>query len=507
MDQSVVESKKTGMAAAGSGKAPGPLGGRGKTRETGRIGRDELNLTEFPFALLASRAPKNAPLVMEFRDGEKEWTVTGDPRYGLPTSGDVEIYVVLMELTREQNFPVCVFFSRHEVIRRLGWDPGGQSYDRLQLGLDRLVGVTIRTSNAFWDAQQRGWLRRQAFHVLEAYDILDCRQSRYTYPAAPGEEPQTAACWIRWSPELYHNIHSGHIKSLDVGLFLSLKSSVSQALYRYLDAKRYDGKPQYRIGLRKLAWEHLGLSRKYYPSDIKRKLEPAHEELMDAGVLAGVEYAPMKSGEEMAVYRFAPRAAKAQREALPDRASTPSTASDASPRVPATPAKPGKPQGSGPVSALAQELMDRGVSRAAAVQLAEERADECRRQLDLLPFRECRDVGAALVAAIRDGWAAPPAWTKAEEGRKAREAAARKSTEARQETRRRLEDEADFDQFWNTLDVTRRSEIEESARTLLFAENRVLREFAQRRPNSPMVQDSLRPYLKKLSGFDAREGE
>src|SRR4051794_30158761 len=132
-----------------------------------RSGRDELNLTEFPFALLSSRAPKNAPLTLEFRDGEKEWTVTGDPRYGLPTAGDVEVYVVMMELTREQQFPVCVQFCRHDVIRRLGWDPGGQSYDRFQLSLDRLVGVTVRTKNAFWDAQKRSWSRRQAFHILE----------------------------------------------------------------------------------------------------------------------------------------------------------------------------------------------------------------------------------------------------------------------------------------------------------------------------------------------------
>ena len=226
-----------------------------------RAGRDELNLAEFPFAVLASRMPKNSPLALEFRDGEKEWIASGDPRFGLPTAGDVEIYVVLMELTREQSFPVCVQFCRHDVIRRLGWDPGGQSYDRLLLSLDRLVGVTIRTKNAFWDAQQRVWTRRQAFHILEAYDITDSRHSR-------PDEPSLFPSWIRWSPELYQNMQAGFIKSLDVDLFLGLKSSISQALYRYLDAKRYDGKPQYRIGLKKLAWEHLWLSRNYFPSDI-----------------------------------------------------------------------------------------------------------------------------------------------------------------------------------------------------------------------------------------------
>ena len=39
---------------------------------------------------------------------------------------------------------------------------------------------------------------------------------------------------MRWSPELYANIQAGYIKTLDINLFLSLRSAISQALYRYL---------------------------------------------------------------------------------------------------------------------------------------------------------------------------------------------------------------------------------------------------------------------------------
>src|SRR5206468_1385657 len=96
-------------------------------------------------------------------------------------------------------------------------------------------------------------------------------------------------------------------------LFLSLRSSIAQALYRFLDKKRGgDGKTMFRMALPTLAFEHLGLSRTYYPSEAKHKLKPAHEELLAAGFLAGFEYAPMKNGEEMVVYRFAPRAEAAR---------------------------------------------------------------------------------------------------------------------------------------------------------------------------------------------------
>src|SRR5947209_17861490 len=144
--------------------------------ETARLGKDELNLAEFPFALLATRPPRNAPVRLEFRDGAREWIVEGSAGHGLPTAGDVEVYVVLMEVGREQNFPLQVSFCRHDLIRRLGWDSGGKSYDRLHEALARLVGVTLYTRDSFYDAHQKLWERRTAFHILEASDITDSRQ-------------------------------------------------------------------------------------------------------------------------------------------------------------------------------------------------------------------------------------------------------------------------------------------------------------------------------------------
>ncbi|MGV3721555.1 MAG: replication initiator protein A, partial [Actinomycetota bacterium] len=433
--------------------------------------------TEFPFALLASRASKKMPNVVEFRDGEKEWVVSGDPRYGLPTAGDVELYVVLMELTREQNFPVCVQFSRHNVIQRLGWDPGGQSYDRFLLGLDRLVGVTIRTQNAFWDAKQRGFVRRHAFHILEAYDIADSRQSR-------PDEPSLFPSWIRWSPELYQNLNAGYIKSLDVSLFLSLKSAVSQALYRYLDAKRYDGKPLYRIGLKKLAWEHLGLSRNYFPSDIKRKLNPAHEELIESGLLGAVEYGLMKDGEEMVIYRFPPKPTKERAAAK----------------------QPELPE---PVSPLAQGLMDSGVSRITAVELAASQPEECERQLQFLPHRKSRDKGAVLVKSIREGWAEPAGWGEARTT--LRTVKAVKTPSSSTPTVKAKPDAkslvapgtpaTEFDAWWEALSADQRESLTAQAAGGLRRENRMVAELGARCPDSPIYRAALRPILKRIAGL------
>lgn len=437
-------------------------------RERLRIGKDELNLSEFPIALLHSRPPKNAPLTLEFRDGDREWTVEGSPKYGLPMAPDIEVYVVLMELTKNQGFPVQVEFCRRDVIKRLGWDPNGRSYDRLTLSLDRLVGVTIRTRNAFYDAANRRWASKEAFHILERYKIMD--------GTLPGQaQPSLFPSWIRWSPELYANMQAGYIKSLDVNLFLSLKSAISQALYRYLDKKRGgDNKPVFRIGLKTLVFEHLGMSRSYFPSEAKHKLKPAHQELIGCGFLSRVEFAPMKSGEEMVVYHFGSRAG--------------SYAEKAAALPPA-------------ISPLARRLMDQGLSRQTAQELSHSDPSECERQLEFLPYRGARDPGALLTKAIREGWAAPPAWLEQKTRQQKAQQAEVKRLEAKAQTERQATQEASFDVYWEALDPKAREAVEVQALQLLRKENRVLAEFACKHPDSPIFRETLRPYVKRLSGW------
>src|SRR3954471_23935370 len=96
-----------------------------------RVGRDELNLCEFPIGLLSDRPSKNTPVSLRYESGQKVWEVAGHPRHGLPTAGDVEVYVCLMELTRQQNYPLKVQFTRHDLLRRLGWGVGASKYARL----------------------------------------------------------------------------------------------------------------------------------------------------------------------------------------------------------------------------------------------------------------------------------------------------------------------------------------------------------------------------------------
>ncbi len=461
-------------------------------------GREELNLAEFPFALLTRKGMKDVPLTREFHVGDRSWIVRGDPLYGLPTSTDAEVYVVLMQVTYEQGFPDRVGFTRYDLIRRLGWDQHGESYHRLRLAFRRLYGVRITAINAFYNANNRRREREQAISIIADYDLVHGEDA----------DPEDGGfpTWISWSPELHRNMRARWIKPLDVEYYLSLRNATAQRVYRYLDLRRGgDDKPVYQEELRTYAFERIGLSRtSAAPSQIKQKLEPAHRELIETGFLAEVAYAPMKTepGREQVIYRFAPRRQRASRHQLvllDDKASAgaplppPPVSPDAATSAPVT------------ITVASPELIAAltacGVSRQTAAELASDQPDECRRQLEFISHREARDPGALLVKAIREGWSAPPRWTETQAEEKRAEAARRKARTVEEKQQAAAVQEAAFDAFWATLTSERQEELIAQSRAELRRQNRMLAEFAARHPESPMCREALRPYLKALSGW------
>lgn len=103
------------------------------------LGTDELNLAEFPLASLASRndTGQNTLLFEDtiFDEGankqvERTVVIAGSDHFGLPTSTDSDILLLLVHLTNVRNGlkEKRVEFSRYELIKFLGWAQDGRSY-------------------------------------------------------------------------------------------------------------------------------------------------------------------------------------------------------------------------------------------------------------------------------------------------------------------------------------------------------------------------------------------
>ena len=245
------------------------------------ISRDEMNLAEFPLTVLSTRANPNLK-TLEFSDSirtkngdlvERKWLITGADKFGLPTSSDDEVLLGLLKLTVDDGITRRkVHFTRYELLRTLRWSTEGRSYTRLQKALDRLAGLRIKATNAFFDNDAKSHSTK-VFGLIDAYEINTSRDT------------DLKSSYFTWSETIFKSFQVGFIKKLDLDFYLSLHSAVSKRLYRFLD-KHFWYRSCVDINLFTLSHEKLGISRNYkFASSLRQQLDPALKELCEQGFL------------------------------------------------------------------------------------------------------------------------------------------------------------------------------------------------------------------------------
>jgi hypothetical protein len=252
--------------------------------------RDEMNLAEFPLCALAHRLkPEIKTLRFEDRIWDKgrnqlitrQLTITGSDAYGLPTEKDDEVLLGLIQLTRARGFTERkVPFTRHELIRILGWRDDSKSYARIEESLNRWTGVTLYYDNAWWNKDRKCWVSPK-FHILD--NVWLCHRGE---PAPDTGLPATGApqSAFVWNEVVFRSFTHGNLKSIDFEFFKSLKSAIAKRLYRFLD-KHFYKRNRFEMDLRELCCEHIGLSRSYDTANLKRKLLRGVSELEAKGFL------------------------------------------------------------------------------------------------------------------------------------------------------------------------------------------------------------------------------
>ena len=247
------------------------------------IGKDEMNLAEFPLSVIGKRSPGNLK-TLHFEDEvwdrslqkyvPRKLTVTGSDLLGLPNSLDDEVLLGCLQLTKEAGFgDRKVGFTRYELMDLIGWPRDGRSYERISESLDRWAGTLIISDKAFWDKQNQCWIK-DSFNILDRVILSDREDTKKT------KRKRSA---IIWGDFMWQSFQSGNLRSLDYRFWQSLESPISKRLYRLLD-KRFYKREAITFDLHCLAFEKVGLSRNMHTGQIKEKLKPAHEELKDKGV-------------------------------------------------------------------------------------------------------------------------------------------------------------------------------------------------------------------------------
>ncbi|MBI2421938.1 MAG: replication initiator protein A [Candidatus Hydrogenedentes bacterium] len=250
--------------------------------------KDELNIAELPVSLSCNRAPKGRTSIhlteeMLNKEGRlirREWTVSGSSRYGLPLAIDDEVLLGLAYFLREADFEQRqVHFTQYSLFRLLGWGDSQRSYDRLEASLRRLKGVHLESKESFWNHKDHCFLNR-GFGLIDNYVL-------YRKANKPlSDQPFISS--VTFNETIFESFRSGFVKTLDLGLFLSLRYPIARKLFRLLDKKLHKS-TVYEIELMRLA-NRIALTDSAYPSDVKKHLRAPHEELVRVGFLKQVSF-------------------------------------------------------------------------------------------------------------------------------------------------------------------------------------------------------------------------
>jgi hypothetical protein len=357
------------------------------------MGRDAMNLVEFPLTLLAGRAPKDCKtLVFEDRirdrghgeDVTRRMTVSGSDRFGLPTALDDEVILGLLQLTKADNFASRrVHFNRYHLLRVLGWRNEGKSYTRLDKSLRRWTGVTLYYDNAWWDKLDRRWVNA-SLHLLDEVVLQGRIRVRDSIAAQKG---LTRTSYFTWNEIVFKSFQAGYLKQLDWEFYRNLNLAAAKKMYRFLD-KRFHFGNQLRFDLATFAYEHVGLSRRYDAAQLKRRLTPAVQELEAACFLTPLSieerFHRLRRGRWEVLFVRAPKSRRPRAETRP-------------------------------LSALEQRLVDRGVAVSSAVRLVRE-YPACQIQEKIEVFdaistqgnsQTMRNPAGFLVQSIREDYKSP----------------------------------------------------------------------------------------------------
>jgi hypothetical protein len=141
----------------------------------------EMNLAEFPLALLAKRKLKEFR-VIEYEDtisganGEmiqRKWTVSPSARFGFGSTAITATLFELFQMWKDQGFQSrnIQFQSIYNLIQRMGdRTTSDKAYERIRSDLTALVEISIEAKNAFWDNEKKAYVTK-VFHLFDSVTL------------------------------------------------------------------------------------------------------------------------------------------------------------------------------------------------------------------------------------------------------------------------------------------------------------------------------------------------
>ena len=377
------------------------------------LGKDELNLAEFPLSLdCKTPGPTQTHLVREDTVYDtasnkriaRKVTVTPGEGIGLPTPTDEDVLLSLIQLTFRAGLTARrVAFTLSGLLRIMGWTLTTQNYRRLRKSLHRWKHVTITYERAWWKRETACW-------VDETFSVID--NASIVRREGPTSTRDTS--YFVWNEVLFKSFQSGNCKPLDMPLYNQLKTPVTKRLYRFLD-KRFYQRPTWDFELQEFAGTHIGLALNYKTANLKRKLAAALTELEQVGCLQKSDEANRYRKTAPGVWRiYLAKAAITTTTNNPSDSSVP-TAAEELPKQTAN-----EPPNTDEQQAVLTTLLAMNVTPAIAEDLvAHFPLEAIKKQIAVTQWlagnqtHQPRNSAGYVITSIRNDYPLPPAYVKA----------------------------------------------------------------------------------------------
>ena len=248
---------------------------------------DELNVARLSLISVQERIPEHhREWTIEVQDLNFRYKVVCQamPEYGVPHGVDNDISAALLNLFIEQGMPEdnAITCTPYLILTTAGLDTSGRYYAALETSLKRLVTTNYFISEGWRDHPRRRW-------TTASFRYID----RLEYTSEDERLDEGSILKIYLPAEIVRSVRAGYLKALDLTFMQSLKRPPTRALYRLLDARRFDPeRPEqrvvvYQVGL--MEWAEACKILADRPSMVVRALKPAHDELLARGYLKSVE--------------------------------------------------------------------------------------------------------------------------------------------------------------------------------------------------------------------------
>jgi hypothetical protein len=266
----------------------------------------EQNLEEFPlFELKARKRGAKARVFEKTVVGEggisltQVWKVMPSGEYGMPGPVDQDVYLAVLQLLQQRGgMPEDgeLHFSLYELKKILGRsDDSAGVYKEIRDALIRIATTSVQSRNAFYSAEEQ---RR----IVDTFNIWSVHFAEHEVAGQTVRERHV----LRVHPAFIRNYMAQYLKGIDSDFYWSLRFPISKRLYRLVDLQRAGG----------LSWstDLFGVRDQvpldyHYPSQIRRALQKAHDELVERNFLSAVEY----EGKTGVIYRVSREFARRQK--------------------------------------------------------------------------------------------------------------------------------------------------------------------------------------------------